>query len=318
MRLSVHNLVPTSREKQALTVMELLVSVAVMTVIVIGLYSMFAYTQNALRVNVSQVDVLESGRIATGMMARDMEDVMACNVSGTVNIHVVPTTNRFDTIRVIPPLRQLELNEKVELPKNVLRINVLQEIFFLTNFKNSWTGIGYRVMEAPSGVGTLYRYSYTTNLHGLTNVTYNPRTWFGETRLFSNPSISTNLHRVADGVIHLRFTAYDRLGRRLDATSSEYVLTNSFPNYGGRHDAVSRSSSSLVAGRDTLNQTSFFFFNDGLPAYVELELGIFEPEAFKQFSSLPVNSSLANDFLRQRANKVHLFRERIPIRTALQ
>jgi hypothetical protein len=266
-------------------------------------------------VNVTQVDVFDSGRAVTDIIARDLEQLTACNLNGIVNIQVVPTTNSFG---LVPSLKQLELNAKSPLPNNVLRTNVVQEAFFLTKATNLWTAIGYRVMDATYGVGTLYRYAYTTNIHGLTNPVSNPRIWFSQTRSVSNPSTSPQLHRVADGVVHLRLSAYDQQGNKLDATMSWHALTNSFPNYGGNNDrTMAKASPRLIAGRDVLRQTSYFFLSNGLPAYIELELGVLEPETFKQYLSL-ANPSLAQGFLQERANKVHLFRELIPIRNAVQ
>ena len=54
----------------AFSIMELLVAVSIMTFIVYALYQMFHQTQKALRGNITQVDVLESGRAALEMMSR--------------------------------------------------------------------------------------------------------------------------------------------------------------------------------------------------------------------------------------------------------
>jgi hypothetical protein len=66
-----------------------------------------------------------------------------------------------------------------------------------------------------------------------------------------------------------------------------------------------------------VSQTEFFFVSNALPAYVELELGVLERTTFEQYLSVQ-GTDLAPKFLRERANKVHLFRERIPIRTDVQ
>ena len=62
--------------------------------------------------------------------------------------------------------------------------------------------------------------------------------------------------------------------------------------------------------------TQLTFMSNALPAYVELELGVLEPVALKQYQAL--SAKAAADFLSRQAGKVHLFRQRIPIRTVLQ
>jgi hypothetical protein len=305
MRISIHNPVPASRPAQALTIMELLVSVAVMTVIVIGLYSMFAYTQNALRANVTQVDVFDSGRAASDVISRELEELSACGLKGRPNLQVV----RSDV-----PLIQTELDNMTPL-----RTNVLQEVFFLTLFTNKWTGIGYRV-AAVDGVGTLYRFATTANVHQL--VTNDLVTQFRAASF--NPltgAVSTNLHRVSDGVIHFRLLAYDQSGRKLDVNES-LGFTNFLRQVlrPGQNPPANSAATIFLrpdVGGPRPSQTEFFFMGNALPAYVELEIGVLERTAFVQYLSLR-GTPLAQKFLRERANKVHLFRERIPIRTAVQ
>jgi len=55
-----------------------------------------------------------------------------------------------------------------------------------------------------------------------------------------------------------------------------------------------------------------------LPGYIELELGVLEPTTLKQFQAFKDSPAVAAAFLKKQAGKVQLFRQRIPIRTALQ
>jgi hypothetical protein len=305
MRLSMHNLVPTSRPAQALTIMELLVSVSVMTVIVIGLYSMFAYTQNALRANVTQVDVFDSGRAASDMIGRELEELSACGLRGRPNLQA---------IRTDAALVQTDLDNMTPL-----RTNVLQEVFFLTLFTNKWTGIGYRV-AGVDGVGTLYRFAITANAHQL--ATNDLLSHFHAAEVDPQKgTISANLHRVSDGVIHFRLVAYDQSGRRLDV-NEPLGFTNFLRQVlrPGQNPPTNSAATIFlrpdVAGARP-NQTEFFFTGNALPAYLELEIGVLERTTFQQYLSLR-GTPLAQKFLRERANKVHLFRERVPIRTDVQ
>ena len=56
-----------------------------------------------------------------------------------------------------------------------------------------------------------------------------------------------------------------------------------------------------------------WFFN-AVPAYVDLELGILETRTFERFRSRADNSAAARDFLQQQAGRVHVFRQRVPVR----
>ncbi len=305
MRAAISNSVPTSRRAQALTVMELLVSVAVMTVIVFGLYSMFAYTQNALRNNVTQVDVFDSGRAASEMIGRELEELSASGLRARPNLLAVRTG---------APLIQTDLDNVTPL-----RTNVLQDLFFLTSFTNKWTGIGYRV-AAVDGVGTLYRFAVNANVHQL--ATNDMVAHFQAAGVDPRKGIvSTNLHRVTDGVIHFRVVAYDQSGRKLDVYEplgfTNFVRQVLKPG----QNLPTNSAATIFIRPDVAgarpNQTEFFFTSNALPAYVELEMGVLERATFEQYLSVQ-GTQLAPKFLRERANKVHLFRERIPIRTAVQ
>lgn len=287
----------------AFTVMELLVSVSIMAVIVYALYQMFNQTQKALRGNITQVDVLESGRAAMDMMARELEQMTASHYAGTTNLYVsmIPTT---------APLVQLDLDGS-----RPLRTNVLQEFFFLMPQTNKWFGTGYRVIRAENGVGTLFRFSVMTNAYRLSSTNLSAQFMLMPV-IDRAGNISTNFHRVADGVIHMRLVAYDADGRRLG-----YETTNGLSYYKAlrqtAREAVVPLTNNVILRQESFGQTKLIFLSNALPAYVDLELGVLEPETFEQYKSLRDGSQAAAvDFLKKRANKVHLFRQRIPIRTA--
>ena len=64
--------------------------------------------------------------------------------------------------------------------------------------------------------------------------------------------------------------------------------------------------------------TQLTFMSNALPAFVELELGVLEPVALKQYQALTDSPAAAATFLKKQPSKVHLFRQRVPIRTVLQ
>lgn len=306
--------------RNGFSLIELLTAVSIMMVIIYALYAMFNQTQKALRANITQVDVLESGRAASEMMGRELEQLTACDLAQTVNLYAGMTP--------IPPLTQMDVDQNPS--RAPLRTNILQEIFFLNRETNKWHGTGYRVGDADQGVGTLYRFTVSTNYRGLNYTNLMERfTHAVMTRNSVTGELATNFNRVSEGVIHLRLTAYDPAGRRMDAGS-----TNMHPSYrilrldrngrnlGAFSTAFNGVDANVILTADPYDpyrtQSRLTFAGDALPGYVELELGVLEPATLKQYQSLRDSPKAAEAFLKKQAGKVHLFRQRIPIRTALQ
>ena len=90
---------------------------------------------------------------------------------------------------------------------------------------------------------------------------------------------ANDTHLVAEGVIHFQVLPFDAAGR---------LHTN-------------------------LTANGFSFTNNYLPAYVDFELGILEPQALKQFRTF-TDTSMAEDFLKRQIGRVQLFRQRLQIR----
>src|SRR5262249_42209106 len=161
--------------------------------------------------NITQVDVLESGRAASEMIGREMEQIAASGLPQTINVYA--GMMRIGNSVFVPPLLQADVDGNT-----LLRTNLLHEVFFLTPQTNRWVGTGYRVLAAENGVGTLYRFTVSTNYRSL-NAT-NLMREFVNAVLTTNQvtgQTSTNFNRVADGIVHFRLTAYDPDGRRMDA-----------------------------------------------------------------------------------------------------
>ena len=127
----------------AFSLIELMTAVSIMLVIIFTLYAMFNQTQKALRANITQVDVLESGRAASEMIGREIEQLAACQLAETTNLYVA--------MMPASPLTLMDVNQDLKQPP--LRTNILQEFFFLTRQTNKWVGTGYRVMGALGAPG---------------------------------------------------------------------------------------------------------------------------------------------------------------------
>ena len=273
MNLAYNNPIRRRARQSALTLLELMVAMSILTFIVFGLYSMFDRTQKAFLETTTQKDVLEGGRNFMEMMTRDLEQARAASIPGRTNLYVAPI--------ILPNGAQPGGFRQDSMVGNSLFTNVVQEFFFLTK-TSQWTAVGYLMQSMSTnandymlytnvGVGTLRRYSYTTNDY-----------YHRSVDLFTNylNSSASDFQLVSDGVIHLALRTYDKAG---NLYTNGYSFTNTF-----------------------------------MPAWMELEVGVLEPKVLLQVRSLP-NPVAQRAFLQEttnRASAVHLFRQRIPVRTA--
>src|SRR5438046_6682502 len=211
---------------RAFTVVELLVAVSVLSLIVLVLYGLFDQVQRALRGNVAQVDVLEGGRAAMQLLSTEMEQMAPGSVPGSTNLFISMTA---------PPYQQAMLDPGTN------RVNLLDQVFFVSHLNKTWTGTGYRVLSlnsngipmalAENGVGALCRYFTNVSDSDFPNLPASPNSpptklcWQLMNGLFMNeivnPPLSnlTNYQEVLDGVVHFHVRAFDRNG---------LLITNSF------------------------------------------------------------------------------------------
>ena len=283
---------PTIRRFRAFTVVELLVAVSIMSVIVYVLVSIFNQTQRALRSNLTQVDVLESGRAAMDLVSRELYEMSSAPtpaIAGLTNRFY--QTNLFGYVGPYKPLAQKLLGD------GTFRTNYLQDFFFMTHEGRDWSGVGYRVLSQRSGgVGSLYRYVNNIRVGEMAAENNNLSRGF---RLATPLPASepTNFFKIADGIIHFRLTPVDFLGRTMNYQGT---LTNNYTN--------------TYLLRDVDRETSYAFVGEALPSFVELEIGVLDSKTFDKYKSIP-DAGLGRKYLEQQAGKVHLFRQRIPIRS---
>jgi type II secretory pathway pseudopilin PulG len=275
----------------AFTLIEILAAVTLMSIIVLGLLSMFNQTQRAFRGSMAQVDVLESGRLATDMLARELEQMTPSECPGTNGTHTI----NFFTFVPSPGASMLQ-----GLPGTTLqRTNILQGFFYLTRVNQDWIGTGYQVLtnDANAGVGTLYRFSATNRSapYVLSGAVANA---------LSGPT--ANLSRIADGVVHLRLSAFATNGYPLTYISgfTNAVFTNTVTSgYAGVRNSYAPS------------QDNCYFWSNAVPAYVELELGILESQTLERLRSLaPAPLWVQQQYFSNHVAQVHIFRQRVPVR----
>lgn len=299
-----------SRSTSGLTLIEILVAVTLLIVIMAGLMAMFDQTQKVFVAGMRQTDVMEGGRSAVELIGRDFEQMAAGGRSGDTNFYadIQPwpgmSFSGFGKLSGDDPGQVMEPNGA-----GVLKELTLQEVFFLSH-PFDWSAIGYKVLDPnnPNNtsilMGALYRFGTNATLLQSTN-------FFGTFRNVFSGTSNTNLisagrmSRVIDGVVHFKVVAYDRDGIRFATTNVTDLETVEL-----------EFTPSLME-----NPVSYYAFRGNrLPTTVEVEIGVLEPEAVIRARALPgVGAAWANNFrkfLRDNSGKIHLFRQRIPIRVA--
>jgi hypothetical protein len=304
-----------------------MVTVGLLSIIVLGLLAMFNQTQRAFKTSMTQTDVLESGRATMDMVTRELEQMVPSDgpdfvlaAGGTVR----RATNFFAELSpgFTAPLVQ-------ELVGSALpRSNTVQRFFFLTRLNQDLIGTAYQVLpeDATGVVGRLYRFS-TTNVRSA-NITVSSEILAAAQTAFLNnrnglpiPGMITNqnsgrvvaVNRIADGVVHLRTRAFARNGFLLMNTnnafltvSNEFAVTPRGPYTNVQNTAVYRSALDS-------QQAACYFMSNAVPGYVEVELGILEPQILRRYRAIETPVA-QRQYLTNHAAQVHLFRQHVPVR----
>lgn len=279
--------------RRGFTVLELMVSVAIMTVIVIALYTVFDATQKALRSTISQVDALEGIRATTDLMVRDLEGATPVRFPNTNLTSFATYLNLFGVPIDLKGLRK-------DAPP-VLQ-TTLQDLFFVNRQNDTWTAIGYWVGPSNTNlvgqalsVGRLYRFAYETNGAAFANTNLYAR--------FNGVDRVRDSQMVMDGVVHLRVVTYDFDGKPLVASLFTNTPVELRPWFA---DPLRNNETAYRFRR--VNVPTF-------PAAMELEIGVLEPQVVTRAASMP-DVAVARDYLARQAGSVHFFRYRIPFRNA--
>jgi prepilin-type N-terminal cleavage/methylation domain-containing protein len=316
------------RSARGFTVTELMLAVAIMGVIIFALYSVFNQTQRAMRSTETQGDVAERARAILDIITREIEQAhptfSAIRNTNNVLIQEVNMMGGYEFAPQYSP--RMQKTDRTDVQP---RTNFFHNIFFYTHHTNAWQAIGYRVVYVTNGVGVLERFE--TNQFGLDRPVNNQLA----NAFIAEPLTNATYHHIADGVIHLVFIPYDSNGRRLgfDTTNrspDQYKILRGQASGSaiGQHSDVSLTNLANVllyegypnARAETLPYASRFSFrSNAIPSYIEMEFALLEPDTLSQYYLMQKdqNPNAAN-FLQKQMAKVHLFRQRIPIRTAVQ
>jgi hypothetical protein len=310
----------------AFTLTEILVAVALLSFIVLGLFAMFNQVQRAFRLSMTQSDILEAGRAVTEMIPRELEQI-APSYRNAVNFAAVMITDPASQLP-LPPLTN-------SLPGTTLmRTNLLQDCFLLLRQNQTWIGIGYcvrtndpatgrlwlpEVSPGKLGAGTLYRFATSTNTIRSDGLPWDPSQLYVAFLNACAPGSAAISNRICDGVVHFRLRAFATNGFPLFSDAS---YTNACFNF--YTNSPTRQLLSQTVVRQTLvkrnlaypdNWWSLKFASNAVPAAVELELGLLEQYAWERYNSIG-NAAARLAYLQRAdiASRVHLFRQRIPIR----
>ena len=277
------------RNRNAFTLIEVMVVMTLLSLIVLVLMAVFNSTQAAFRAGVTQAGVLEGGRAAMDVMAGDLRTM-------------APSYGRFDITNgavnfyaAAPGYAPLVQSLVASSPSQS-RTNVQEQIFILSRQNQTWTGVGYVVVtNSPQGdLDSLYRFTATTNVQAGGDPA---RMLFN---IFTNASVAGMSH-LMDGVVSLTVRAYDVNG---------YQMTNTY-QFDGGHPVTNNNVHYYfppVGG-----QIGFAMFSNTLPASVEIEMGVLEDRALQRAESLSVSPPAQASYLAQQAGAVHVFRQRVSI-----
>lgn len=279
MKLVGHN-----RNRHALTVIELMVSVTLMSFIILALYQMFATTQEQMRRAINQVDTLEAGRAVMKQIQRDL-GFAAYPEDDSTNIVFYWSKDWSTNLGVSALTIQSTVNS------NTIKTNFLDRMF-LTTFNHAfdqtnWGGVGYHVgrpenpwLPPTNGYGTLYRFSFNTNF-------FMPA--IGNT--FRFPNATNFMSRLIDNVVNFEVRPVPTTGMVTGGPGGVYS--------------------------DSAGAQMYCFTNKLLPRMVEIELAYLDEETALQAEAFG-NSTVARQYIAGRPERVTLFRFLVPIQLSTQ
>ena len=301
-----------------------MITVGLLTFIILGLMAMFNQTQRAFRTSMTQSDVLEAGRATMDLLSRELTQMTPTEapdvfLNGTwyraTKFFVEPVTNRFSAI---PPVGAFSNPLLQGLPgmTNVVRSNSIQRLFFTTKLNQYWIGTGYEILPEDNNgcVGSLYRFSATNSPRsGIINLSGSFLAAIPSALAnLGNSTPVTNMSRIADGVVHFRAEAYANNGFLI--VTNALRGTNAFAVVPNGPRPYYTNAWNTIACASGLNRGQFaaYFMSNAVPAYVDVELGILEPQILQTYRSIPV-PAVQRQYLSNHVAQVHLFRQRIAI-----
>jgi prepilin-type N-terminal cleavage/methylation domain-containing protein len=312
----------TRHLSRGFSLIEILVTVALLSFIILGLFAMFHQTQRAFTSSMTQTDVLESGRVVTDMLARELEQLTPSGRNAV---------NFYAQIPNATPLTQSLPGTTSGNP--ITRTYYLEDFFVLTRQNQTWTGIGYCVRNSDAsgqlwpaeiapgraGVGSLYRYTASTNVLQANGLPSDPnQLYVNFLRACVPGSVASRAisNRICDGVVHLHLRAFATNGFPLfssgSGTNAFFLVRTNGPNFGY---SFLRQASAVPNAACPDRLGSLYSWSNAVPAYLELELGVLESRTLARYNSISDPTARRNYFQRDdNSTRVHLFHQRVPVR----
>jgi hypothetical protein len=271
-----------------------------MSFIVLGLLITFNQVSRVFRAGMTQVDILAGGRTVMDTIMRDLEQMTPSGTQNTLNFFA----DRPRILPADPPMFTQPLLQV--LPGTAgLRTNSMQELFLMTRFNQDMIGIGYKVLpntnfgSGTDCVGSLYRYTELNRA--------NPAALANSFLTKSN----SNMSLLADGIVSFRVTAFATNGFPIvptypSGTNAAFADAQSPGTYNIKNTTAYWNAA-------TPNIVDSYFLSNAVPGYVEVELGVLEPQILERYRSIGVPAA-QRTYLEQHVAQVHLFRQRVAIR----
>lgn len=268
--------------RRAFSLIEIMVAVTLLTFILVGLLAMFFQVQRAFRAGTTQADILEGGRATMSLIVHDLQELTASQFPFVTNCAVFPSSGMNVSTQA--------------LASGFVRTNRMQDIVFLSRNGDQWTAIRYDVAFSSNGVGVLKRFTESRNRDTLPWLTSNQIALAMQDVRNINPEFSLLTNAVLDGVVGLTFTPYYTNG-----LAYSNVVDATRVNFEGRLIDYSGGE--------------FQFFGEQVPAYIDVELAVLEPNILPRFRARD-DATAARDYLGRQVGKTHLFRQRVALRAA--
>ena len=304
------------RNRNAFTLVEILVVLVLLSLIVFALMAVFSGTQRAFRASLTQTDILQGGRALMDLISSDMETMTTANWQTNLSLPFPgnnnPSPNFYQPVNFYVSVKSFASGPPSPLyqtfvtsPSGAERTNLLEDIFILSkgniNGVNSWICTGYSVATnlADGTLYPLYRFYMTTNASA------GPAGEFGLFNSFTNYNYadSTNWSHMMDGVVNLTVHAYDTNG---------VWMTNGYVNPSVMHVRCVRFNPAGVINGVYISEPDCVFYSNAVPASVVVQLATLEDRTLQHAEGLAgVNQS---NYLANSPGQVHVFRQHVWIR----
>jgi type II secretory pathway pseudopilin PulG len=296
--------------RSAFSMVELMVTMTLLSLIVLALMAVFSSTQRAFRASVTQTDVLEGSRATMDLMTADFR-TMAPSYGMSNAPYVLGVSANYGGVNFFAGTNYYNYTPLVQsLPgTSTKRCDSLEYFFILGKQNTKWTGVGYIVNAGSSSpLYPLYRFYKDANISANPVVLY---TNFLSTVYYAqyfNQWTNSSLSHVMDGVAHLTVHAYDAAG---------YQMTNTYQFRSSQE--VTNRNIWFAPQPLPYGEVGFIFYTNAVPASVELQLGVLEDRTMQRAQSLgisgtpPPSNPAQWSYLQNQAGHVHLFRQRVTI-----